>query len=718
MKLLSSSLPLVLVAVFSGCTQKANLEDHLSLANQYFEAGDYKSAEIEYKNVLQIDSEVGEALGHLGLIYHRQGRLGDAYPFLTRTREVAPENLDYRRALASLFLGLGDAESAWEEARNLLDDNPTDPAAPLTLQEAALRLSRIDDARASLETLRTTNETAAIVVALGLLDANEGKLDDAELLFKHALTLDSNSSDAHASLASVLWARDGAKAAETAFRSAFETAKNDPHKQLRYAGFKLKSGNSNAAVEVIDKILGHTPNFVPGLLLKAQIAANEQRLADAAELSAKILRLTPYSPEIIVFDAKLKVGQGETDEAIKQLEKLTEVYTELAPAYFHLAQAYSANDQPIKSAASLTKALTIDPDYAEALLMQAALNARQGNPYDAITSLNRLLENNPADIPAQSLLAQIYLSENKLSNALEIFQSLSDQMPDNPQPPQLAGDVYFRMSENEKGRAALEESLARNQRYLPALERITDLDISEKRFTDALDRIDAQMEEFPDSEFLFFLKGKVFLSSDQGQNGEEALKRAIELKPTFRPAFLLLANYYTSSNQPKLAIQRLVALLDISPDDIDAHMRLGELYERQSDFDKARQHYQSSIKINSELGPALNNLAYIQAEHFNEIDEAYDLAMRARDLMPNDPATADTLGWIYHKRGDHELALSLVKESMRKIENHPMILYHLGKIQHAREDSEAAKTALSRALELGLEGIYVDDAKRILAELE
>jgi len=69
--------------------------------------------------------------------------------------------------------------------------------------------------------------------------------------------------------------------------------------------------------------------------------------------------------------------------------------------------------------------------------------------------------------------------------------------------------------------------------------------------------------------------------------------------------------------------------------------------------------------------PALNNLAYLYAERLNQLDKAYGLARKARALKPEDPASADTLGWILYKRADFEQALTLLKESAKNSRTTP-----------------------------------------------
>ena len=170
--------------VFTGCSQKAQIEEYLDRANESFARGDLRTAEIEYKNVLQLDSSISEAVGNIGLIYYRQGRFAEAYPFLNQARTLAPDNLSYRSKFSALMQQVGMLQEAWEEASFVLERDPTNKTALFAFQKTALRLQRLDDARTLIGGLNTTNPSAPALLALGLIDAIESKFDLAEFRFK------------------------------------------------------------------------------------------------------------------------------------------------------------------------------------------------------------------------------------------------------------------------------------------------------------------------------------------------------------------------------------------------------------------------------------------------------------------------------------------------------------------------------------------------------
>jgi tetratricopeptide (TPR) repeat protein len=64
---------------------------------------------------------------------------------------------------------------------------------------------------------------------------------------------------------------------------------------------------------------------------------------------------------------------------------------------------------------------------------------------------------------------------------------------------------------------------------------------------------------------------------------------------------------------------------------------------------------------------ALNNLAYLHSEQLPDMQKAWTYARRARELLPNAPVTADTLGWVHFKRGEYAEALRLLLEAAEKM---------------------------------------------------
>src|SRR4029434_9257110 len=101
--------------------------------------------------------------------------------------------------------------------------------------------------------------------------------------------------------------------------------------------------------------------------------------------------------------------------------------------------------------------------------------------------------------------------------------------------------------------------------------------------------------------------------------------------------------------------------------------------------------------INPDLVPALNNLAYLYTERLNDLNKAYDLARKARDLQGEDDWVGDTLGWVLYKRGDYQKALPILQQSAQKAGDNPEIQFHLGMTAYMMGNADLARAALQKA---------------------
>ena len=73
-------------------------------------------------------------------------------------------------------------------------------------------------------------------------------------------------------------------------------------------------------------------------------------------------------------------------------------------------------------------------------------------------------------------------------------------------------------------------------------------------------------------------------------------------------------------------------------------------------------------------------------------------AQTARRLNPDQPAAADTLGWLQYKLGRHVLARDQLQFASSKDPNNPTYQYHLGMIYKETKQIPLARAALQRAI--------------------
>jgi tetratricopeptide (TPR) repeat protein len=147
-------------------------------------------------------------------------------------------------------------------------------------------------------------------------------------------------------------------------------------------------------------------------------------------------------------------------------------------------------------------------------------------------------------------------------------------------------------------------------------------------------------------------------------------------------------------------------------------MGLGMINDAQKNYDKAKEYYQKALKINPNFAPAANNLAYLYAETGENVDIALNLAQMAKQQFPDDPSISDTLGWVYYKKNIFGRAVVYLKEASEKVQENPVIRYHLGMAYYKNGDKEQAKRELKKALELNPKFQGAEEARDTLDKLK
>jgi tetratricopeptide (TPR) repeat protein len=685
----------------AGCTAKAKKAYHLSRANRFYDAGQYGRAEIEYINVLRNDQANAEAYGRLGLIYYDQGRLQRAMYFLAKGSQLAPDNLQLRLKLGYLYSSVGQFTQAVAQATYILDKNPKDDQAPILLAEGSFRPKDTAAARERLQALARNGDSAAIEVALGNLALNERDIATASADYKKAQALDPKSPEVNAALGMVAWAQGDLKQAETSFKAAADASPpRSPH-QMQYVRFKLQTGDHEGARALLAGITKAAPDYLPASMMLAEISAAEKKYDESTDWLNKVLQLDQDNFDALFFQGQLDIARGDADKAVSDMERMERIYPQAPQVHYQLGSAYLAANSLPKAADSFNRALELNPNYTEATLLLSQIQIRTGNTAPAIVALERLRQKQPRLLQAQLMLADAYRLQSRVNDSIAVYDSLEKMYPTNEQVVLLHGAALLQNGDSPGARTEFERALKISPDHLPALERLVDLDISEKKFDEATQLISGEIQRNPKLVTLVIIKAKIALAQGNSGQAELILAQALTMDPDNVSADLLLAQLYADTGQNEKALAKVDAAMSKDTKNTSALMLAAKIYEANKDYKGAADAYEKVLKIDPKNSEAMNNVAYLYSEFLNNLDRAYELAQSARQLLPYDPSTADTLGWVCFKKGLYPAALGFLKESISKLATVPEVQFHYGMASYMAADEATARTALQLAWQSG-----------------
>src|SRR5262249_22136223 len=143
----------------------------------------------------------------------------------------------------------------------------------------------------------------------------------------------------------------------------------------------------------------------------------------------------------------------------------------------------------------LNEAVGLDPHFEPAVLLFAELKIRKGAPVPAVDALVELLKQRPQSAQGNYLLATAYLAQQQRDQALAVYRHMTERFPNDPQPWLLIGTIFLGQNQPAEARKAFEKSAEIGPDFLPATERLVDLDIADKQYAAALARVQTHINK-------------------------------------------------------------------------------------------------------------------------------------------------------------------------------------------------------------------------------
>lgn len=697
----------------TGCSKEAKKSRELNRAENDFKEGAYDRAKIEYLKVLRLDNRDAKAFARLGQIWYAQGSSLKAGGFLTRSRELAPDDLETRFYLARAFRDVGDLASARKEARYILARDPANGEALFLLSELATAPEEIQAARETVQKFPEKNSVSYLLAAANLA-LRQSQPEKAGNLISRALALDPKSPEAHRSKGILHLFRKEAPAAREEFKAAADLAPPRSKMKASYAEYLAQTSATAEAKTYLTDLTKQTPDFFPAWALLARIAFDEKRYDESTKLLENIISREPDNLDARLLQANILLAQGNGAKAIDILEALQRDHPNAPLLKYQLARAYLQNNRPEQAVDVLRLALTKSPHYTDAILLLAETNLRSGDPGAAIPYLEELLKRQPDLERAQLLLADAYRAAGRLDDAAALFQQRLQKQPAHAESYVMLGLVQREQGQSEDARKSFEAALKLAPENFTAITQVLELDLTAKDFAAATARVNQQTEKQPNAAGTYLLKGKLFAAQKNWPEAEAALRKAIEIDPKLAPAYDLLVAIYLENGRLADANKELSAALVRSPRNETVLLALAAVQEKEKNYTGAAETYRQLLGFQPNNVIVLNNLAYLYAESLGQLEEAQELARKAQSVSGNSPAVADTLGWVLYKRESYQEALGLLHTAAEKQPDDPEVQFHLAMAEYMMGQKEAAQAALERALSLAADFPHKTEAENRL----
>ena len=719
------------IAGVVSCSRGEAAKTYVARADTLLAQQKYAEVIQQSQHALDAKHDDAHATALLGRAHLELGQFGQAYQDLLEARRLEPGDSAVRLDLARLYMVESRLVEAREQAATVVRNDSANLAAWILLGSTARSPGQIDVAIRNLaRTQRTAADSVRAQVALASLSLRKRDTASATRQLRAALARDPKSAEAHAGLAAFLASTDQSAPAEREQAIVAALAPPRSPQRLELASFLASLGfRAEAKRWLADVPLDDSASAVTAarrLLTELQLADGD---SDAAHSIAELMQRHADDAELLVQRGRLELAANDLGAAVKDLRHATQVAPKLAAAHYYLAAAELAEldsareSTGARSAVSrargeLQTALTLAPDYPEALFKLTDLKIRTGDGRGAISDLDGFVSDNPGSIRGHELLAAALAASGRTAEATETFHRLIDVDPERAESHYELGVSLQSSDKTAEAIREFEAALALSPAYADPMTQLVLLDLAAGKPAVALERVNQQIARAPQSGPLYDLLGLVQAARNDVAAAEAAYRRAVQLQPSLVDAHVRLAELYDATGRFDPAIAEADTARRLDGRNLRALMALGVGHQQRGDTALAREAYETALGLNPRFAGAANNLAYLLSEQPGQEDKALKFASQARQSAPNDPHVADTYGWILYKRGDYAHAITILRSAASKLPDSPAVLYHLGMTAQKLGDSGTARAALTKAVAASTDFEGKDEARRTLAQLK
>src|SRR5579871_225763 len=348
----------------------------LSAAAGHYHAGRLTEAEWLYRRVLDQYPDDVDAIQGLAALCYRRGRPDEALALFRRAITLDPDSPVADRQLGRLLEQRGDRVGAAICYRRAARLRPGDAAAQADLARTLAAQGEAADAVAhGRRAVPLAPDDAWSHIALGNALLGEGAVADGLGSYQRALAISPDLAEAHNNLGEAL----------------------------------RRMGRLSEAVSACERALALKPELAEAHNNLGNALRGEGRVAPAISHFEQALRLKPDWPEVHNNLAIALQEQGRAKEAIEHYERALSLNSGRAEVYQNLGSALAQSGRTVDAAAALRRALALKPDYPEALVQVAHLNAElcdwRQREAEAAQVLN-LMRQRPGLVPPLNLQAQ------------------------------------------------------------------------------------------------------------------------------------------------------------------------------------------------------------------------------------------------------------------------------------------------------------------------
>jgi len=383
----------------------------------------------------------------------------------------------------------------------------------------------------------------------------------------------------------------------------------------------------------------------------------------AKQVVQRLEKRNPNQPYLLLLLAKFEANLSEYDAALKHINELIEIDSDLADAYLIKAQIHAGLKQETLAIEAIATAVEKKPDDTRLRLQYSRMLVQMKFFDKALSHFEILRETMPGNENVLLSLGLLSIETDKNAQAKKYFQELLDNGYNSEQAHYYIGRIQQNDGEIEQAIANYEQ-VKKGDYWLDARIRAAGLLAKTGETDAALQKLESlnRRDQSDDARVRVYLaKGEVLRSVSRHKEAYSLYNSALLFSPDNTD--LLYARALTAEK---------LDMLDVTESDL-----------------------KMVIRREPDNASALNALGYTLADKTERLNEAKEYILKAAQLLPDDPAILDSLGWVYYRLGKYEDAIKWLTKAFEHLKD-AEIAAHLGEALWMNGETGKAKNIWSK----------------------
>lgn len=657
----------LLVWALAGCGgAEERKAKYLERGIEYFEQDNYEKADIEFRNVLQIDPNTAEPYYYLGVINESKQEWRNAFSYYEKAVELDPGSIRARLKLGTFYVLSANYDKAAEQADQVLAREAENLDALAIKAAILVKQEKPDEGVALLKEIleQDPGHKHAVNLMVSLYENNEQitealelleravsvKPDDAlmakqaqlylkrketgmaEEILKDLVQRNPDELNYFSALAVFYVRQDEPAKAEQVLKDAIAADPDDQQRYLLLVDLYTSSFGAERAEKEIKGLIDQQPEMGALTLALARLYEKEEDYNKAEAVYQDMIKRLGDEPDGISAKtrlASLALNQGRKEEARALIEEVLAKNSEDNNALY-MDGRISLMDKDYPAAISSFRAvLKGQPDSVEALTLLASAHQANGEPQLARENLVRAVEADPENKAARLRLGTYLAEAREFDDALRHVDMVLEKEPDNVNALRVKADVLAKQGDHED----LEQVLTR-------LEKAS-----------------------PDTGLGAFGKGRLYKEQKRYPEAVQAFETALAREPDSVLALTELVNAQVEMGDTEGAIDRLSGIVAENPQHPIAHDLMGIAYMKQEAFADAEAAFRKQLEINPESSVVYVQLATALYQQ-GKGTEAEAVIMDGLKVLPGDERLQSGLAVLYVQSGDEEKAAGVFEQAL------------------------------------------------------